>query len=54
MRFAVSSRRIVGVLWSRTFGETADLAREQGDDDSEVQFVAGLRAVVLARHLPTS
>jgi copper resistance protein B len=34
----------VGVLWSRLFGETADLAREHGGDDSDVQFVAGLRA----------
>lgn len=33
----------VGVLWSRKFGETADLARHHGDDTEEVQFVAGLR-----------
>lgn len=35
----------VGVLWSRQFGKTADFVREhRGDDDGEVQFVAGLRA----------
>jgi copper resistance protein B len=34
----------LGVLWSRKFGETADLARAHGGDASEVQFVAGLRA----------
>lgn len=34
----------IGVLWSRKFGETADLAREQGDDADDVQFVAGVRA----------
>ena len=33
----------VGVLWSRKFGETADLARDHGGDTNEVQFVAGLR-----------
>ncbi|HEY0684589.1 MAG TPA: copper resistance protein B [Steroidobacter sp.] len=34
----------IGVSWSRKFGETADLAREHGDDADEVQFVAGVRA----------
>jgi copper resistance protein B len=33
----------VGVVWSRKFGETADLAREHGDDADELQLVAGLR-----------
>lgn len=33
----------VGVLWSRKFGETSDLARDHGGDAEEVQFVAGLR-----------
>lgn len=33
----------VGVVWSRLFGETADLARDHGTQDSEVQFVAGVR-----------
>lgn len=32
-----------GVVWSRKFGNTADLAREHGDDADELQFVAGLR-----------
>jgi copper resistance protein B len=34
----------VGALWSRKFGETADLARAHGGDANEVVFVAGLRA----------
>jgi len=34
----------LGVVWSRKFGETAELVREQGDDAAELQFVAGLRA----------
>jgi copper resistance protein B len=34
----------VGVLWSRSFGETADLARQRGKDSHDVQFVAGVRA----------
>lgn len=34
----------VGVLWSRKFGETADLVRQQGGEAEEVQFVAGVRA----------
>jgi len=34
----------LGVVWSRKFGETADLAREHGDETDELQFVAGLRA----------
>jgi copper resistance protein B len=33
----------IGVHWSRLFGETADIAQAQGSDDSEVQFVAGLK-----------
>ncbi|MBX5462216.1 MAG: copper resistance protein B [Steroidobacteraceae bacterium] len=33
----------VGVLWSRRFGETADLARSAGEDASEVEWAAGLR-----------
>lgn len=33
----------VGVHWSALFGETADIAEAQGGDDSEVQFVAGLK-----------
>jgi copper resistance protein B len=34
----------VGVVWSRAYGETADLARADGHDDDAVQFVVGLRA----------
>lgn len=34
----------VGVVWSRNFGETADLVRAAGGSASEVQFVAGVRA----------
>lgn len=34
----------LGVVWSWKFGETADLAREHGDDTDELQFVAGVRA----------
>jgi len=34
----------VGVVWSRSFGATADRLRESGGDPSDVQFVAGLRA----------
>lgn len=33
----------LGVVWSRKFGETADLAPEQGNDADELQLVAGLR-----------
>ena len=33
----------VGVVWGRKFGETADLARLEGEDVDEVEFVAGLR-----------
>lgn len=33
----------VGVVWSRQFGETADLAHAAGHDTNDVQFVAGLR-----------
>lgn len=34
----------VGVMWTRLFGETADIARADGHDNNDVQFVAGLRA----------
>ena len=34
----------VGVVWSRQFGGTADLARAANEDVSDVQFVAGVRA----------
>jgi len=34
----------IGVVWTRSYGETADLARAAGHDDDDLQFVAGLRA----------
>jgi copper resistance protein B len=34
----------IGVVWTRSYGQTADLARAAGHDDADVQFVAGLRA----------
>ena len=34
----------LGVNWGKKFGKTADLAREEGEDTSDVQFVAGVRA----------
>jgi len=34
----------LGVHWERRFGRTADFAREQGEEKSEVAFVAGVRA----------
>lgn len=33
----------VGMHWERKLGETADLAREEGEDDDSLRFVAGLR-----------
>jgi copper resistance protein B len=33
----------LGIVWTRSYGETADLARAAGHDDDDVQFVAGLR-----------
>jgi copper resistance protein B len=33
----------LGVVWSRKFGDTAELARARGGDTQETQFVAGLR-----------
>jgi copper resistance protein B len=34
----------IGVNWESTFGETADFAKAEGDDSSDTQFVAGIRA----------
>ncbi len=34
----------IGVNWEKTFGDTADFAREEGESTSDVQFVAGIRA----------
>ena len=33
----------VGVNWTRLYGQTADYAREEGDDTDAVQFVLGIR-----------
>lgn len=33
-----------GVVWQRTFGQTADLVRAAGGETDDVYFVAGLRA----------
>lgn len=33
----------VGVSWTRLFGDTADFAREDGDEVSNLAFVAGVR-----------
>lgn len=34
----------IGVHWERKFGKTADFARAEGEDESDLVFVAGLRA----------
>ncbi len=34
----------VGVNWTGKFGQTADFARDEGEDTSDVQIVAGIRA----------
>ncbi len=34
----------VGVVWSRLYGDTADIARQNGETDHDTQLVAGLRA----------
>lgn len=33
----------VGVAWVRHFGNTADLLRASGEDDNDVEFLAGIR-----------
>ncbi|AZD08325.1 Copper resistance protein B [Pseudomonas chlororaphis] len=33
----------VGVTWSRSYGKTADYAREEGEDSSEARLVLGVR-----------
>ena len=33
----------VGLVWTRSYGDTADFARAAGDDVDELRFVAGLR-----------
>ncbi len=34
----------IGVNWNKQFGQTADFARDEGEESSDVQFVAGIRA----------
>jgi copper resistance protein B len=34
----------IGVNWTRLFGNTADFARDEGEDTDDVQFVVGVRA----------
>jgi copper resistance protein B len=34
----------IGVNWSKSFGKTADFAKNEGEDTSDVQFVLGIRA----------
>jgi copper resistance protein B len=33
----------IGVTWSRSYGKTADYAREEGEDNSEARLVLGVR-----------
>jgi copper resistance protein B len=33
----------IGVTWNRSFGNTADMARDEGEDREEARFVAGIR-----------
>ena len=33
----------VGVSWGRSYGQTADLAREEGEETESARFVAGVR-----------
>ncbi|WP_140417181.1 copper resistance protein B, partial [Pseudomonas aeruginosa] len=33
----------IGVTWNRSYGNSADLARAEGEDDDEARFVAGIR-----------
>ena len=34
----------LGVNWTKQFGQTADFSEHEGEDTSDVQFVAGIRA----------
>ena len=34
----------IGVNWTKKFGQTADFARDEGEDTSDVQIVVGIRA----------
>ncbi|RZA13683.1 MAG: copper resistance protein CopB, partial [Proteobacteria bacterium] len=33
----------IGVTWNRSYGNTADFAREEGEDRSEARLVLGVR-----------
>ncbi|MFZ3202829.1 MAG: copper resistance protein CopB [Pseudomonadales bacterium RIFCSPLOWO2_02_FULL_63_210] len=33
----------LGVTWNRAYGNTADLVRDEGEDDNEARLVAGIR-----------
>ncbi|MBN4048936.1 copper resistance protein B, partial [bacterium AH-315-N22] len=33
----------IGVNWTRLYGDTADYAREEGEDTDDFRFVAGIR-----------
>jgi copper resistance protein B len=33
----------IGVTWNRNYGNTADFTREEGEDNDEARFVAGIR-----------
>lgn len=33
----------IGITWNRAYGNTADLARDEGEDDNEARLVAGIR-----------
>lgn len=33
----------IGVTWNRSYGKTADLASDEGEDTNEARFVAGIR-----------
>ncbi len=33
----------IGVTWVRSYGNTADFARDEGEDSNDVRFVAGVR-----------
>ena len=34
----------IGVNWTKKFGQTADFARDEGEETSDVQFVVGIRS----------
>ena len=34
----------IGVNWNKTYGDTANFSRDEGEDVSDTQFVVGIRA----------